>query len=230
MPNAHARLKRNNISDDRAIFSTIFGNSVLLNTITQPNNTIALRISSMKLIAFTCSPPFWKPERIISANIATKSCTSNIPTAILPYRLFRSFLSDNSLTIIIVLENVSAIAMYNEVRGENPKAMHKRYPTAVVNSICPAPVKTATFPTERSSLSLSSSPNMNRSSVIPIWPSEFITSPLSTLIMPTGPTRIPVRIYARIAGCLMSLKIMERTEAIQITIVISKNTFSMAVI
>ena len=51
-----------------------------------------------------------EPKNIIMMT-ARRSCTSKKPIEILPYKLARSFFSDKSFTIIIVEENVRAIAI-----------------------------------------------------------------------------------------------------------------------
>src|SRR3989344_1823515 len=55
--------------------------------------------------------PVCMPERITSNKIATTSCTSIKPTTILPYKLCKSFFSERSLIMIIVLEKVRQSAM-----------------------------------------------------------------------------------------------------------------------
>lgn len=61
-----------------------------------------------------------KLDRNISMQIANKSCINNTPTAILPYKLWRSFLSDNNFTTIMVLEKVNAMLIYIAGKIENP--------------------------------------------------------------------------------------------------------------
>src|SRR3989338_700337 len=84
--------------------------------------------------------PLDNEETTIKIIIAIRSWTSKNPIEILPNNLSRESLSESSFIIIIVEENVNAIAIYNEVIGEKPSQIPIKYPINDVKITCPIPV------------------------------------------------------------------------------------------
>ena len=82
----------------------------------------------------------------IIAMTTAKSCTIRKPTAMRPCRLSSSRLSDSSLTMMIVLENVSATATYKASMAPLPNASTSAKPITMVKVSWPRPVARATGP------------------------------------------------------------------------------------
>gem|GEM_PF-2759535 len=100
----------------------------------------------------------------IKINIAIISWTISIHSAIFPYFVPLSHLSDMSLTIIIVLLKVSATAIKIETKTENPSRSEIKNHIRLVKRTCPIPAIAATLPTSLIIEGLSPSPTINNSS------------------------------------------------------------------
>jgi hypothetical protein len=82
----------------------------------------------------------------IMTRTTTMSWTIRKPTAIRPWSSSISRLSDRSLTMMIVEENVSATAMYSAGTVAYPSARAIKNPATDVKRIWPSPVASATGP------------------------------------------------------------------------------------
>ena len=111
--------------------------------------------------------PLDNEETTIKIIIAIRSWTSKNPIEILPNNLSRESLSESSFIIIIVEENVSAIAIYNAVVGENPSKIPIKYPINDVKITCPIPVIKEILPTSLIVLGFKYNPTINKRKAIP---------------------------------------------------------------
>jgi len=102
-----------------------------------------------------------------------------------------SRLSDSSLTMMMVLENVNATATYKAVSGSIPKASDRPNPNTIVKNSCPRPVARATAPRLRTRCTSSFRPTTNNSTVMPIWASRSIGSCAVTHPVTDGLTTMP---------------------------------------
>ena len=206
----HAIAKNNKNSCDFAIFSVINGNIsfAIMNTPTK----IVISFIIISIITINDKPAVPVEDDInISINIATMSCTIRNPIAILPYNVSTSPLSDNSFSIIIVLLNVSAIAMYIAGIVANPKVFIIKNPITDVNIICPIPVISAIFPTSFTAFGFRCNPTMNSSIATPMCANASnVSFPGFTKFNNNGLTSIPVAICPIISGCL-SIRIIPDT-------------------
>ncbi len=127
----------------------------------------------------------------IMASTTARSCTIRKPTAMRPCRLSSSRLSDSSLTMMMVLEKVSATAMYSASTQPLPKASVSRKPMLMVKASCPRPVASATGPMWRMCFRSSFSPTRNSSTATPICASRSMASEASTTPNTAGPAAMP---------------------------------------
>jgi len=104
----------------------------------------------------------------------------------------------------------------------NLKKDEIRNPNTNVPITCAVEENTRIFPNAASSETRISSPTIKRSRVTPSSDKVCKNSLFGEPKTGKAAIKIPVRIYAKISGCLKNLKIKENTEAITIIIVKSK--------
>src|SRR6056297_3271351 len=144
------------------------------------------------------SPP--TVERTIMTSTTTMSCTIRNPSAMRPWSSSSSRLSDSSLTMMIVDENVNATATYNAAVVDKPSSSAMPNPMIDVNATCPSPVISATLPVVRTRCRSSLSPTRNSNTAIPISANSSIGSVSLTQSSTDGPTMIPTAMNPTISG------------------------------
>ena len=128
---------------------------------------------------------------VIIATTTAMSCTIRKPTAMRPYSESSSRLSLSSLTMMMVLEKVSATAMYSASIVDLPSSSTSPKPNRMVKVNCPRPVATATAPMWRIWCRSSLSPTTNSSTATPTCDSRWISALACTSENPAGPTAMP---------------------------------------
>ena len=111
---AHAMAEITSSSWDRARSRVADGSTHLINTTTNPRNTRPFTTTNAAVVGNgTPSSPVPLPTAVnaIITRMTTMSCTIRNPTAMRPCSASISRLSERSLTMMMVLENVSATAM-----------------------------------------------------------------------------------------------------------------------
>lgn len=154
------------------------------------NTIVAVRAVCSSVVVIACVLPA-KLLTKRSTSTTMMSCTIRKPIAIFPCSVSSSFLSVRSFTMIMVLLNVSATAMYMLAVIGSPKVRASMKPIALVKSTCPTPVYTLISPTFCRLLMSRLSPTMKSRSAIPSCPS---TSRLGTALVTSrklAPRSIP---------------------------------------
>jgi hypothetical protein len=160
-------------------------------------------LSTTSAICSCTDPPRSPPtvDSTIITSTTTMSCTIRNPSAIRPWSSSSSRLSDSSLTMMIVDENVSATATYNATVADMPSSRARPNPMIEVNATCPRPVINATLPVVRTRCRSSFSPTRKSRTAMPISANSSIGSVSLTQPSTDGPTRMPTAMNATINGC-----------------------------
>ncbi len=182
---------------------TSLGRMYVENKITITNNNIPSK---------NITPPPVSPHcRAISirSSITTRSWTMSTHTEILPYTVCSSSLSERSLTITIVLENVSPIAINKLVIVSYPSTYESKNPIPTLAMICIAHIPSAVLPCSLITLIFSPTHTINSSKAIPKCENNSInecpSSDTSTSPNPNGHTSTHANKYHIISGCLSAL-------------------------
>jgi hypothetical protein len=159
-------------------------------------------LSTTSAICSCTDPPRSPPtvDSTIITSTTTMSCTIRNPSAIRPWSSSSSRLSDSSLTMMIVEENVSATATYNATVADMPSSRARPNPMIEVNATCPRPVINATLPVVRTRCRSSFSPTRKSRTAMPISANSSIGSVSLTQPSTDGPTMMPTAMNATING------------------------------
>ena len=206
-----ATAKSSSSSCERAISATRRGSTqrirAAVSTTTTASRSSSCSATSSSGVASAASPPGPpSPPVARSALISTiasttaRSCTMRKPTAMRPCRLSSSRLSDSSLTMMMVLEKVSATATYSASSQPLPRASVIRKPMTMVKASWPRPVASATGPMWRTWCRSSFRPTANSSTATPTWASRSIWSCAVTMPSTAGPATMPTTRYAISTG------------------------------
>ncbi len=130
------------------------------------------------------------------------SCTISIPIDILPYNSSSTPLSLRSLTIIMVLLNANAIAIYILVILSNHQYHAIKNPIPVVKITWPSHTTSDALPKSLINHGLSHSHTIKSNNATPRCEKSSTCSVWLSKPNPTGPMIIPAIIYPISSGCL----------------------------
>lgn len=157
---------------------------------------------SVKIHHWTCSPLVGNEDNIIMKSIAIRSCTISIPIDILPYNSSSTPLSLRSLTMIIVLLNANAIAIYMLVIASYPKYHAIKNPSTVVKITCHSHIMRDVFHKSLINHGLSHSHTIKSNNATPRCEKSSTCSVWWSKPNPSGPMIIPAIMYPISSGCL----------------------------